>query len=89
MTNIIQCQRCKLEEHITYACFKLIDLRPRCAKCGGGHKTYNCGLKCSFCLGMGHTKDRCSKKNGKGPPACANFLKMLMNDEKALLTELN
>jgi hypothetical protein len=27
---------------------KLTNLRPKCAKCGGGHKTDNCGLKCFF-----------------------------------------
>jgi hypothetical protein len=89
MTNIIQRQRCKSKEHIAFACLKLIDLRPRCAKCGGEHKTYSCGLKCFFCLGMGHIKDRCWEKNGKSPSTCANFLKMLINDEKALLTKLN
>jgi hypothetical protein len=49
----------------------------------------NCNLKCSFCLGMGHTKDRCWKKNDKGPSTCANFLKKLINDEEATLIKLN
>jgi hypothetical protein len=36
MTSIIQCQLCRLEEHITSTCCKFINLRQRCAKCGGG-----------------------------------------------------
>jgi hypothetical protein len=31
------CQLCRLEEHIASACPKLMDTRPKCAKCGGGH----------------------------------------------------
>ncbi len=38
---------------------------------------------------MGHTKDRCWKKNGKGPSISANFVKVLVNDEEATLTKLN
>ncbi len=89
MISVIQCQYCKLEKHITSTSPKLTYLRPRCAKCGGGHNINNCNLKCYFCLGMGHTKDRCWKKNGKGPSACANFLKKLVNDEEATLIKLN
>jgi hypothetical protein len=74
MTNIIQCQLCKSKEHVASTCPRFIDLRPRCAKCGGGHKIDNCGFKCYFCLGMGHTKDRYRKKNHKFPSTVANFL---------------
>jgi len=60
--NTIQCQLCKLEEHIASACLKFSNLRPKHTKCGGGHKTKNCGLKCFFCSGMGHIEDRCWKE---------------------------
>jgi len=53
--NTIQCQICKSKKKITFACPKFINLRPKCAKCGGGHKIENCILKCYFCSGMGHT----------------------------------
>ncbi len=91
MINIIQCQHCRLKEHIASTCHRFTNLRQRCAKCGGGHKTNNCILKCSFCLSMGHTKNRHWKKNGKGPSAFANFLEMLVNDEEitCVLIELN
>jgi len=55
----------------------------------GGHKTNNCGVKCSLCSRMGHTKDRCWKKIGKGPSTFANLLKVLVNDEEATFVELN
>ncbi len=86
--NTIQCQLCSLEEHITFACSKLTDLGPKCAKCGGVHKTKNYGLKCSFCSGMGHTKDQCWKNNGKGP-STAIFLEVMVDDEKVIIIELN
>jgi hypothetical protein len=34
--NIIQCQLCRLDENTSFACPKLVDLRPKCAKCGKG-----------------------------------------------------
>jgi hypothetical protein len=54
-----RCQLCRSEEHIALACPKLTDTRPKCAKCRGGHKTNNCGLKCSFCLRLRHMEERC------------------------------
>jgi len=53
------CQLCHLEEHIALTCPKLADTRPKCTKCGGEHKIDNCGMKCSFCFGLGHIEDRC------------------------------
>jgi hypothetical protein len=69
-------------------CFKLINKRPKCAKFGYGNKIDNCGLKCSFFFGLGHTKDQCWKKTTKGHAATTNFLEVLVNDEKATLLEL-
>jgi hypothetical protein len=88
-SNTIQCQLCKSYEHIASTCLKLVDLGPKCTKCGGGHKIENYCLKCSFCLGMGHIEDSCSRKNGKGPFASVNFLEVLVNDEKTTLIELS
>ncbi len=66
-----------------------MDIRPKCAKCEGGHKIDNYGLKCSFCLGLGHTKERYWKKSTKGLHATINFLEVLVDDEEATLVELN
>jgi predicted aspartyl protease len=47
-------------------------------------------VKCSFCSGLGHSKDRCwKKKDGKSYPGTANFLEILLNDEEATLQQLN
>jgi hypothetical protein len=54
-----------IKKNITLACHKLADTRPKCAKCRGGHKIDNCGLKCSFYLGLGHMEERCWKKTTK------------------------
>jgi hypothetical protein len=56
------CQLCHSKEHTTSTRFKLVDIRPKCAKCEGGHKTDNCGLKCSIYFRLGHTEDRGWKK---------------------------
>jgi hypothetical protein len=37
---------------------------------------------------MGHTKERCWKKNLKIGVVVANFLKVLVDDEKATLAQL-
>jgi hypothetical protein len=84
-----RCQLCHSEEHIASTCPKLLDTRPKCAKCEGGHKIDNCGLKYSFCFGLGHMEDRCYKKSAKRLPTTTNFLEVLVDDEKAAFIELN
>jgi predicted component of viral defense system (DUF524 family) len=53
------CQICKGGDHIATTCPRLNEPRPKCAKCGMSHRTENCGIKCSFCSGLGHSEDRC------------------------------
>jgi hypothetical protein len=55
------------------------------------HRIENCGVKCSFCAGSGHSEDRCWKKprDGKMHPGSANFLEMMLDDEEATLEQLN
>jgi len=79
------CQLCRSGKRTTSTCPKLVDTRPKCAKCGGGHKIDNCVLKCSFCLRLGHIEDRCWKKTTKGLLAITSFLKVLVDDEEAIL----
>jgi hypothetical protein len=83
------CQLCRSKEHTTSACPKLADTRPKCAKCRGGHKNHNCGLKCFFCFGLGNIDERCWKKFAKGLLATTNFLEVLVDDEEAIMVELN
>ncbi len=54
-----ECQICKGKDHIAMSCPRLNEPRPKCAKCGMLHRTKNCGVKCSFCSGLGHSEDRC------------------------------
>jgi hypothetical protein len=79
------CQICKGGDHIATTCPRLNEPRPKCARCGMPHRTENCGMKCSFCSGLGHSEDRCWKKpkDGKVHPRSTNFLEVLLNDEGA------
>jgi len=55
------------------------------------HRTENCGVKCNYCSGLGHSEDRCWKKprDGKSPSGAANFLQVLISDEATTLQQLN
>jgi len=88
--NTSRCQLCQAEDHTTVACLKHNDMRPKCSKCGGGHRFENCGIRYSFYNGMGHSKD-CywRKKDTKPSNSTANYLEVLVNDEEATLNELN
>ncbi len=85
------CQLCNGGDHIAIACPRLNDARPKCAKCNMPHRTENCGIKCSFCAGLGHLKDRCWKKpkDGKAHSGTANFVEVLLDDKQATLQQLN
>jgi len=60
------CQVCKGKDHMVTSCPRLNEARPKCAKCKLPHRTENCGMKCSFYLGLGHSEDRCWKKPKDG-----------------------
>jgi hypothetical protein len=83
------CQLCHLEKYVASTCPKLVDTKPKCAKCRGGHKIDNCGLKCSFYFDLGHMEDWCWKKFAKGPSATTNFLEILVDDDEATFSKLN
>ncbi len=85
------CQICKGGDHIATTCPRLNEPRPKCARCGMPHRTENCGMKCSFCSGLGHSEDRCWKKpkDGKVHLGSANFLEVLLNDEEVTIQQLN
>jgi len=55
------------------------------------HRIENCGVKCTYCSGLGHSEDRCWKKpkDRKSHSGAANFLEVLLNDEAATLQQLN
>jgi hypothetical protein len=86
-----ECQVCKGRDHIATTCPRLNEPRPKCAKCGMPHRTKNCGVKCSFCSGLGHSEYRCwrKSKDAKSHSGTANFLEVLLNDEATTLQQLN
>jgi hypothetical protein len=85
------CQLCKGGDHMATARSRLNEARPKCAKCNMPHRTENCGIKCTYCTGLGHSEDKCWKnpKEGKSPSGSANFLEILLNDEAAIEQQLS
>ncbi len=85
-----RCQLCQANDYTIVAYPKHNYMWPKCGKCGGGHRAENCGIRCSFCNGLGHSKDRYWKKKDTKPSnSIANYLEVLVNDEKSTLTKLN
>jgi hypothetical protein len=85
------CQICKGKDHMATACSRQNEARPKCAKCSLPHRTENCGVKCTFCTGLGHSEDKCWKKpkDAKSASGTANFLEAMLNDEAATEKQLN
>jgi hypothetical protein len=54
-----RCQICKGRDHLATTCPRLNEPRPKFAKCGMPHRIENCGIKCTFCTSLGHSKDKC------------------------------
>ncbi len=73
------------------ACPRLNEARLKCAKCNMPHRTKNCGIKCTYCVGLGHSKDKCWKKpkDGKSTTGAAKFLEVLLNDGAVTEQQLN
>jgi hypothetical protein len=84
------CQICKGKDHMATACPRQNEARPKCAKCSLPHRTENCGVKCTFCTGFGHSEDKCWKKpkDTKSASGTANFLEVMLNDEAATEQQL-
>jgi hypothetical protein len=53
------CQICKRGDHLATTCPRSNEPQPKCAKCGMPHRIENCGIKCTFCTGLGHSEDKC------------------------------
>jgi hypothetical protein len=67
------------------ACPKHNGMQPKYGKCGG-HRVGNCGTRHPFCNGIKHSKDHYwKKKNTKPFNSIANYLEVLVNDEKTTL----
>jgi predicted aspartyl protease len=70
---------------------RLNEARPKCAKCNMPHRTENCGIKCTFRIRLGHSKNKCWKKpkDGKSTAGTTNFLEVLLDDETTTKQQLN
>ncbi len=86
-----RCQLCKGKDHMATACPRLNEAWPKCAKCNLPHRTENCGVQCTFCIGLGHSENKCWKKpkDGKSAVGAANFLEVMLDDEAATEQQLN
>jgi len=85
------CQLYKGGDHMATACPRLNEARPKCAKCNMPHRTENYGLKCTFCVGLGHSENKCWKKpkDGKSTIRTTNFLEVLLDDGAVTKQQFN
>ncbi len=89
-TSFNGCQICKVDDHLIIECLKYTTSRPKCLKCGGLHRTENCGMRCSFCGGLGHIKECCwKKKDPKIGAVTMNCLKVMISDEEIVKCQLD
>jgi hypothetical protein len=89
-TSFNGCHICKAKNHFATKCPKYTTTKPKCLKCGGLHRTKNCGLRCGFCGGLGHTEKRCwKKKDLKTSVTTTNYLEVVVDDEKVIENQLD
>jgi len=89
-TSFNGCHICKAKNYLATKCPKYTTTRPKCLKCGGLHRTKNCGLRRGFCGGLKHTKERCwKKKDPKTSVTTTNYLEVLVDDDKTIENQLD
>jgi hypothetical protein len=81
----VECQVCKERDHIARTCPRLNAPRPKCARCGGPHRTESCGVRYSFYSDLGCAAGRCQMKQHEKESrfGVANFLEALPGDGEA------
>jgi hypothetical protein len=71
-------------------CPKYAISKHKCLKCGGLHKIINCGSRCNFCGGLGHTEKIYWKKtNLKTCAITTNYLEVMVDDEEIVRNQLD
>jgi len=85
---LIECQVCEGRDHIARTCPRLITPWPKCARCGGPHKTESCGMRYPFDSDLGRAEGRYQRKQHEigSRFGAANFLGALSIDEEAVAT---
>lgn len=80
--SFLTCQICNSMEHVATMCSTIGDLKPNC----GYYGIENWGVRCGYCLRMGHIEDKCWKK-GKDVKTPMNnyYSKVMVDDERAIL----
>jgi len=88
--NFNRCQSYRTIDHMANDCPKYATYKHKCLKCGGLHKTENCGSRCNFCGGLGHTKKMYwNKKDSKTCAITTNYPKVMVDDEEIVHNQLN
>ncbi|CAM6006109.1 unnamed protein product [Sphagnum balticum] len=85
---LIECQVYEGRDHIARTCPRLITPWPKCAKCGGPHKTESCGVRYPFDSDLGRAEGKYQRKqHEKGSRfGAANFLEVLSTVGEAVAT---
>jgi hypothetical protein len=85
---LIECQVCEGRNHIARTCPRLITPWPKCARCGGPHKTESCGVRYPFDSDLGRAEGRYQRKQHEigSRFGAANFLGALSTDGEAVAT---
>ncbi len=85
---LIECQIYEGKDHVARTCSRLITPWPKCARCGGPHKTESCGVRYPFDSDLGHAEGRYQRKqHEKGSRfGAANFLEALTTVGEAVAT---
>jgi hypothetical protein len=84
----IECQVCERRDHIARTCPRLNAPWPKCARCGGPHRTESCGVRYPFYSDLGRAEGRCRMKQHEKESrfGAANFLEALPSDGEAIAT---
>ncbi|CAK9858984.1 unnamed protein product [Sphagnum jensenii] len=85
---LVECQVCEGRDHITRTCPRLNTPWPKCARCGGPHRTESCGVRYPFHSDLGRVEGRYQRKqHEKGSRfGAANFMEALPSDGAAVTT---
>jgi hypothetical protein len=85
---LIECQVCEGRDHIARTCPRLNTPWPKCARCGGPHRTESCGVRYPFYSDLGCAEDRYQRKrHEKGSRlGAANLMETMPSDGAAVTT---
>jgi hypothetical protein len=76
------CQIYRRRDHVATTCPRLNEAWLRFAKCNMPHRIKNSGSEHTFCVELGHSKDKSWKRpnDGRSHSGAVNFVEVLLND---------